>query len=42
MPIVEIAAGDVCFIMIIFLSVFIAPVLELECRTRSVHPISRH
>ena len=37
---VEITAGDLCFVIIIFLSVFTAPLLELECSTRSVHPIS--
>jgi len=41
-PIVEIVAGDVLFVMIMFLSVFTAPVLEPKCRTRPVHPISGH
>jgi len=40
MPMVEIVAWDVLVVMVIFLSVFQAPGLELLSRTRPVHPIA--
>ena len=42
MPMVEMAAGDVFVVMVIFFSVFCAPGLEQISRTRSVHPIIGH